>query len=424
MPNRHLESTAASLLNSWTDSDTAMQIVGTSLGLFGPGLLDPAAVLSYETPLRNALFDVLLSLVEGGALDLRPTEDTGYAFRFRTDFATAALQPDTARAVDIDTPSPHLAELIQVRRERDEALGRADFAEALAAERERMLRLGEAPSKRPIRRQRPPEARPERHDVPDEIDLTSIEAEESSGESAVSAVPAEVGAQSAPETGPSAVLAPPEPVVAAVTPTEPIVVEDAPEPAAAEEPEPEPQPEPEPLPEPAGPISGLPPEPEIDTAQAHEPHVAGSLPPEPVIAAPVLPDTEALAEAEPAPAGTVKNTPVKKTAPKKAPQKKAAPKKRVAKKPASKPVAAVTAAPQPPAPETEPEPEPEPEAQPPSEVLYLPPPAPPDAEFEADEPAHVVAADDHSARRAKWSGYTLDKPRAHLSSVDRIADDG
>ena len=113
MPNRHLESTAASLLTSWTDSDTAMQIVGTSLGLFGPDLLDPEVVLSYETPLRNALFDVLLSLVEGGALDLRPTEDAGYAFRFRTDFQTAALKPDTSRTVDIDAPSPYLAELIQ-----------------------------------------------------------------------------------------------------------------------------------------------------------------------------------------------------------------------------------------------------------------------------------------------------------------------
>jgi hypothetical protein len=38
-----------------------------------------------------------------------------------------------------------LEELIRVQRERDDALGRADFAEALAAERERLLRLASVP---------------------------------------------------------------------------------------------------------------------------------------------------------------------------------------------------------------------------------------------------------------------------------------
>ena len=123
-----------------------MQIVGTSLGLFGPDLLDPADVLSNETPLRNALFDVLLSLVEGGALDMRPTEDAGYAFRWRADYAVAGAHiPSSSTTIDLDAPSPYLAELIQVRRERDDALGRAEFAEALAAERERLLRLGDTP---------------------------------------------------------------------------------------------------------------------------------------------------------------------------------------------------------------------------------------------------------------------------------------
>ncbi len=46
-----------------------------------------------------------------------------------------------------------------------------------------------------------------------------------------------------------------------------------------------------------------------------------------------------------------------------------------------------------------------------SDVVYLPPPAP-----DHDDDTHP--------NRPKWSGYTLDKPRSHLSSVDRLADEG
>lgn len=141
MAKRRTEIVAASLLETWTDSDTAMQIVGSSLGIFGIGLLDPTRALFDETPLRNALFDVLLSLVEGGALEMRPTDDGRYAFRWRADVATAGLSADDAPSIDIPAPSPFAVELAQARAERDEALGRADFAEALAAERERLLRV-------------------------------------------------------------------------------------------------------------------------------------------------------------------------------------------------------------------------------------------------------------------------------------------
>jgi hypothetical protein len=40
------EVVAASLLRTWTDADTAMQIVGSSLGVFGAGPLDPTVVLA------------------------------------------------------------------------------------------------------------------------------------------------------------------------------------------------------------------------------------------------------------------------------------------------------------------------------------------------------------------------------------------
>ena len=98
MPRRRGEATAAILLSSWTDSDTAMQIVGTGIGIFGAGSLEPAAVLSDETPLRNALFDILLSLVEGGALDMRPMDDGRYAFRWRVDKAARHIARKLERA--------------------------------------------------------------------------------------------------------------------------------------------------------------------------------------------------------------------------------------------------------------------------------------------------------------------------------------
>ena len=139
MAKRRAEETAAELLAKWTDSDTAMQIVGTSLGVFGIGRLDPEIVLAKETPLRNALFDVLLSLVEGGALDVRPTDDGHYAFRWRADYAVGALSPETASTVDLQAPSPYLAELAETRRERDTALERATSAEALVEELEAEL---------------------------------------------------------------------------------------------------------------------------------------------------------------------------------------------------------------------------------------------------------------------------------------------
>ena len=161
MPRRRAEETAAQLLAAWTDSDTAMQIVGTSLGIFGVGLLDPEIVLAKETPLRNALFDVLLSLVEGGALDVRPTGDGHYAFRWRADYAVGALTPEMATTVDIEVPSPYLAELTEARRERDAALLRAESAETLAGERNPDVIAAAEPAR------------------PEAIDLVVLEAEDS-----------------------------------------------------------------------------------------------------------------------------------------------------------------------------------------------------------------------------------------------------
>jgi hypothetical protein len=165
MAKRRTEVVAASCLRTWTDSDTAMQIVGASLGVFGEGSLDPTVVLASETPLRNALFDALLSLVEGGALEIRATDDHHYAFRWRDDVGVAGLSPDSAASIDLAVPSPYLAELEQTRAERDEALRRADVAEAVAAERERLLRLADvrtAAPRKPVTKRAPKKPEPEK----------------------------------------------------------------------------------------------------------------------------------------------------------------------------------------------------------------------------------------------------------------------
>ena len=76
------------LLSEWTDPDTAMEAVGNSLGVFDRG---PSAVrvLHGDARLRDALYDVLLRLVDGGALETRACADGRYAFRWRADLGEA-----------------------------------------------------------------------------------------------------------------------------------------------------------------------------------------------------------------------------------------------------------------------------------------------------------------------------------------------
>jgi len=76
------------LLAVWTDPDTAMEAVGTNLGIFDDRVASPSKVLAADERLRNTLFDVLLSLVEGGALEMRPCGGGRHAFRWRDDFAS------------------------------------------------------------------------------------------------------------------------------------------------------------------------------------------------------------------------------------------------------------------------------------------------------------------------------------------------
>jgi hypothetical protein len=321
-----------------------MQIVGTSLGIFGPDLLDPELALSSETPLRNALFDALLSLVEGGALDMRPTDDGLYAFRWRPDYAVAGLSPETLTSIDIDAPSPYMAELVQLRRERDDALGRAEFAEALAQERERLLRLADVPvpatraarSRAPrqaidaldereqsildvLYASRQPNAAPDEIDIRDDeveiaaIDLVSIEIE------TVEVEAVEVVAKSR-----------------AAKP-------DAP-------------------------------------ARATKPRAK----PKAAAAKPAKPKAAAAKATKPSTAKATKAT--KTTRPK-----------------ATEPKAAESDS---------------------SDVVYLTPPAPDTQSDNGAGDEHEQTDDESKPRRAKWSGYTLDKPRMHLSSVDQIADEG
>jgi hypothetical protein len=160
MAKRRTEIVAASLLTTWTDADTAMQIVGTSLGLFGTASLDPTVVLATETPLRNALFDVLLSLVEGGAVEMRIAGDQRYAFRWRNDVAVAGLAPDNSTSIDFAVPSPYLDELQRVQAERDAAVARAEAAEALTGTGSVEPAAARAPAAKKVPRKPPADKAP------------------------------------------------------------------------------------------------------------------------------------------------------------------------------------------------------------------------------------------------------------------------
>jgi hypothetical protein len=346
MPRPQGDTTAAALLGTWTDSDTAMQIVGTSLGILGPDRLDPELALSHETPVRNALFDILLSLVEGGALDMRPTDDGLYAFRWRPDYAVAGLTSETSSAIDVPAPSPYLAELTQLRRERDDALGRAQFAEALAAERERLLRLPAAPGAK--RRAAPRRAAPHRRDTPAALDRSAPDQHDPS--------PERRELDDIDRTDDAA---------------------------------------------------------EDDTIVVNEPVVDG--PDETPVAVSVAPAT-----APPATKPLAKPKPnVDAPKPPKAKRARAA-------KATQTPPEPVGASDVDEAPEAQqPEPEVLPSTVEETDVVYLTQaPAERDADDDADDDADEEAEDDSLPRRAKWSGYTLDKPRLHLSSVDRLADEG
>jgi hypothetical protein len=116
-----------------------MRWVGERLDVFGEGRVAPDLALSTDSRLRRALFDILLSLVEGGVADIRRSEN-GYEFRGRTDDEAAWLAP-AGPAIDLTAPAPWSGEFRRVCDERDDALRRAAVAEAVAAERERLLEL-------------------------------------------------------------------------------------------------------------------------------------------------------------------------------------------------------------------------------------------------------------------------------------------
>jgi hypothetical protein len=103
------------LLCEWTDPDTAMELVGTSLGIFDARVPNPRDVLSTDTPMRAALLNVLLDLVEGGALEKRACSDGRYAFRWRADIASAAIAPRATApplaVASVAPPEPSIAEL-------------------------------------------------------------------------------------------------------------------------------------------------------------------------------------------------------------------------------------------------------------------------------------------------------------------------
>jgi len=88
------------LLSAWTDPDTAMEAVGTSLGIFGARAPDARVALA-APQLREALLGVLFCLVDRGELEKRALADGRYAFRWHDEFVDAAVATD-ARSARLD----------------------------------------------------------------------------------------------------------------------------------------------------------------------------------------------------------------------------------------------------------------------------------------------------------------------------------
>ena len=88
----------ADLLSVWTDPDTAMHAVGASLGIFRDHVSDLRGVEASGSPVRNALYDALLTLVDEGALEKRACSDGRYAFRWRDNAESAAVSTDATSA--------------------------------------------------------------------------------------------------------------------------------------------------------------------------------------------------------------------------------------------------------------------------------------------------------------------------------------
>ena len=103
--DRRSEFVTTELLSAWTDPDTAMEAVGASLGIFGDRVPDVRRALATETPLRKALYQVLLDLVEGGALEKRALTDGRYAFRWRDNIEAPVLSI-VPNPVVAEAPSP------------------------------------------------------------------------------------------------------------------------------------------------------------------------------------------------------------------------------------------------------------------------------------------------------------------------------
>ena len=101
------------LLDVWTDPDTAMEIVGTSLGLFRGQDLSPTKILAADAHLRDTLLNVLVVLVDGGALEKRPCGGERDAFRWRPDItggdAVSGSEASAGRAAPA-APKRQLAE--------------------------------------------------------------------------------------------------------------------------------------------------------------------------------------------------------------------------------------------------------------------------------------------------------------------------
>ena len=95
--DRRSDVVTTDLLFAWTDPDTAIEAVGTRLGILGERISE-LRTASAESPLRKALSDLLFDLVDHGVLEKRPCGNGRYAFRWRDELTLSAIAVDAEQA--------------------------------------------------------------------------------------------------------------------------------------------------------------------------------------------------------------------------------------------------------------------------------------------------------------------------------------
>jgi hypothetical protein len=139
--NRCNDRITTDLLTEWTDPDTTMEAIGTTLGVFDEQVVAPHQILATDPHLRDSLQGVLACLVRAGVLGTRPCSDGRYAYRWqdgpvspgvlasKAEFATGIEHdPGTDTAADTATVTPAVTAPRSPTARRDQPVSRIEQA--------------------------------------------------------------------------------------------------------------------------------------------------------------------------------------------------------------------------------------------------------------------------------------------------------